>query len=189
VRAAIGIKKEWYKMNQINIHYYKTSIGELVFGSFQKKLCLLDFRYRKMRKTVDNRIQNGLKANFVETNDDVLEETKQQLNEYLGGERKYFDIPLLMVGSDFQKSVWHALLKVPYGTTSTYSQLAGDINNEKSVRAVASANGANAISVIIPCHRIIGSDGKLVGYGGGLPVKKRLINLEQSTNALSGEER
>ena len=84
-----------------------------------------------------------------------------------------------MVGTDFQKSVWKALLKVAYGTTLTYLQLAKDINNEKAVRAVAGANGANAIAIIIPCHRIIGSSGELVGYAGGLPTKKRLLTLEQ----------
>jgi len=177
-------------MNQINIQYHKTRIGELVLGSFDKKLCLLDFRYRKMRTTVDNRIKNGLKAEFVEQQDDeILEKTKKQLDEYLNGDRKSFDIPLLMVGTDFQKSVWNALIEVPYGTTSTYSQLAKDINNEKAVRAVACANGANSIGLIIPCHRIIGSDGELVGYGGGLPVKKRLIKLEQSINTLSDDEK
>ena len=85
-----------------------------------------------------------------------------------------------MVGTVFQKNVWNSLLKIPYGTTSTYLQLAKDINNEKAVRAVAGANGANAIAVIIPCHRIIGSNGELVGYGGGLSVKKRLLKIENS---------
>ena len=169
-------------MNHINIQYYKTKIGELILGSFDNKLCLLDFKYRKMRNTVDNRITNGLDANFVEQDDNILENTRQQLTEYLNRDRKEFDIPLLMVGSDFQKSVWNALMKVPYGTTSTYLQLAKDINNEKAVRAVANANGANSIGIIIPCHRIIGSDGKLIGYGGGLPVKKRLLKLEGSYN-------
>jgi len=176
-------------MNQINIQYYKTKIGEFILGSFDDKLCLLDFRYRKMRTTVDNRIKNGLKAEFVEQDDEILEKTRKQLDEYLNGNRKKFDIPLLMVGTDFQKSVWNALMKVSYGATSTYLQLAKDINNEKAVRAVASANGANAIALIIPCHRIIGSDGELVGYGGGLPVKKRLLKLEQSNNALSDNEK
>jgi len=94
-----------------------------------------------------------------------------------------------MVGTDFQKSVWNALMRVPYGATSTYLQLAKDIDNEKAVRAVASANGANSIGLIIPCHRIIGSDGELVGYGGGLPVKKRLLKLEQSNTPLSDDEK
>ena len=136
-----------------------------------------------MRKTVDNRLKKGLNAEFIEQDDDVLEKIRTQLNEYLNGDRKEFDVPLLTVGSDFQKSVWDALMKVPYGTTSTYLQLAKNINNEKAVRAVANANGANSIGIIIPCHRIIGSNGELVGYGGGLAVKKRLLKLE--INSLS----
>lgn len=167
-------------MNQINTRYYKTKIGELILGSFDGSLCLLDFRYRKMRTAVDNRIKNGLKAEFVEQDDEILEKTRKQLDEYINGDRKKFDIPLLMVGTDFQKSVWNALMNVPYGSTSTYLQLAKNINNEQAVRAVANANGANSIGLIIPCHRIIGSDGELVGYGGGLPVKKRLLKLEQN---------
>jgi len=177
-------------MNQINIQYYKTKIGELIIGSFDGSLCLLDFRYRKMRTTVDNRIRNGLKAEFVEQDDEVLIKAKKQLDEYLNGNRREFNIPLLMVGTDFQKSVWNALMKVSYGATSTYLQLAKNIDNEKAVRAVANANGANSIGLIIPCHRIIGSDGELVGYGGGLPVKKRLLKLEQSnTVVLSDDEK
>ncbi len=171
-------------MHQINIQYYKTSIGELILGSCHKQLCLLNFRNKKTRETVDKRITNGLKGTFVKQDDDILAQARQQLDEYLNGNRMTFDIPLLMVGTNFQKSVWNALLKVPYGTTSTYLQLAKDIDHEKAVRAVANANGANAISVIIPCHRIIGSDGTLVGYGGGLPAKKHLLQLEHNKTGL-----
>jgi len=167
-------------MNQINIQYYKTKIGELVLGSFEKKLCLLDFRYRKMRSAVDNRIKKGLKTKLVKQDDEILEITRKQIDEYLNGDRKNFDIPFIIIGTDFQNKVWKALLKVPYGTTSSYLQLAKSISHEKSVRAVASANGANSMSLIIPCHRIIGSNGKLVGYGGGLPVKERLLKLEKN---------
>jgi methylated-DNA-[protein]-cysteine S-methyltransferase len=166
-------------MNQINIQYYKTKIGELIIGSFDNKLSILNFRYKKMRTAVDNRIKNGLNAEFIEKDDEILIKTRKQLDEYLNGDRKEFNLPLLMVGTDFQKSVWKALMKVPYGSTSTYLQIAKNINNENAVRAVGSANGANAISLIIPCHRIIGNNGQLVGYGGGLSVKKLLLNLEQ----------
>ncbi len=131
-----------------------------------------------MRSTIDKRIQLGLKAEFVEGNDDIIDQTIAQVDEYLRGDRNKFDIPLLMVGTEFQRSVWDELLKVPYGKTSTYMRLAASVNNEKAIRAVASANGANAISLIVPCHRIIGSNGDLVGYAGGLPVKKRLLELE-----------
>lgn len=172
-------------MNQINIQYYKTKVGEFILGSFDSKLCMLDWRYRKMRTTIDNRIRNGLKADYVENGDEIINKAIEQLDEYLRGDRNKFDIPLLMVGTEFQKSVWNALMKVPYGLTSTYLQLAENVNNKKAVRAVANANGANAISLIIPCHRIIGSNGKLVGYAGGLPVKKRLLKLEQSDSVSS----
>ena len=168
-------------MKFINIQYCKTKIGELILGSFEGKLCLLDFRYRKMRKTGDERIKKGLNAKFAENNTEIIEKTLAELDEYFHGNRKEFDVPLKMVGTDFQKRVWEALLRVPFGTTSTYLQLAKNIKNEKAVRAVASANGANSMSIIIPCHRIIGSNGKLVGYAGGLPIKKQLLKLEQIT--------
>ncbi len=166
-------------MNVIHIQHYKTKIGELIIGSFDQKLCMLDFRYRRMRTTVDRRIKTGLAADFVEQDDDLLQQTRQQLDEYLALKRKEFTLPILTVGTDFQKSVWNALMKVPYGTTSTYLQLAKNIQNEKAVRAVASANGANSIGLIIPCHRIIESSGELGGYGGGIAIKKRLLKMER----------
>ena len=176
-------------MNQINIQYHKTKIGELILGSYKSKLCLLDFRYRKMRKTVDERIKKGLSAEFIEKNDEVLKETRKQIDEYLIGKRKEFNIPILMVGTNFQKTVWQSLMQVTYGETASYLDLAKKIEKEKAVRAVASANGVNSISLIIPCHRIIGSDGELVGYGGGLLVKKRLLKLEKENLILTDDEK
>ena len=170
---------------RLEIQYHKTKIGELVLGSYDSKLCLLDFRYRKMRFAVDNRLKKTLNAKFVVQDNKILKETRKQITEYLRAERKTFDLPILSVGSDFQKQVWEALLKINYGETASYLNIAKYIGNEKAVRAVASANGANAIAVIIPCHRIIGSDGELVGYGGGLPIKKRLLNLEEKHSKLA----
>jgi methylated-DNA-[protein]-cysteine S-methyltransferase len=167
-------------MNQINRQYYKTSYGELVLGSYDEKLCMCDWRYRKMRSTIDNRLKKGLQATFIEQDDVVLKAARQQLDEYFNSKRTFFDIPLLMVGTEFQQSVWNALIQIPFGTTLSYLELAEKINNKKAVRAVASANGANAISIFIPCHRIIGSNGELVGYAGGLPAKKKLLKLEQN---------
>ena len=174
-------------MNQINIQYHKTKIGEFIIGSYEGKLCLMDFRYRRMREAVDNRIKKGLNAEYVKQSDEITELAKKQLDEYLSGQRTVFDIPLLMVGSDFQKSVWKALMNIPYGKTASYLDLAKSINNEKAVRAVAGANGANAMSIIIPCHRIIGNNGKLTGYAGGLPAKKQLLKLQQGTKSLFGD--
>lgn len=167
-------------MNKITIQYYSTSFGELVLGSFDEKLCLCDWRYRKMRSTIDDRLQKQLTAAFIEGDSSILSETREQLVHYFNGQRKHFTIPLLMVGSDFQKSVWDELLTIGYGKTSSYLELAKRIGKGKAVRAVASANGANAISIIVPCHRIIGSSGDLVGYAGGLRTKKKLLELENA---------
>lgn len=167
-------------MNKIKIQYFKTPYGELIIGSFEDKLCLCDWRYRKMRESIDKRIKKGLNSDFIEESSDVIENTKAQLTEYFTDERKEFDVPLLFIGSDFQKSIWDALIQIPYGTTNTYLGLSRIIGNEKAIRAVATANGANAISIIVPCHRIIGSDGKMVGYAGGLAVKKKLLSLENA---------
>ena len=167
-------------MNTINIQTFKSSVGELLLGSYDGKLCLADWKYRRMRTTIDKRLQVGLNAEYVEERSEVIEQTITQLKEYFTGERKSFDISLLTVGTDFQKSVWQGLMKIPYGTTASYLELAKNIGNDKAVRAVASANGANAISILIPCHRIIGSNGELVGYAGGLPAKKKLLELENN---------
>ena len=165
-------------MDKISINYFKTPLGELILGSYQDKLCLCDWRYRKMRAEIDTRIQKGLNLAYSEEDTVVTDEAKKQLNEYFNGERKSFEIPLLTVGTDFQKNVWVELLKIPFGKTETYLGLSLKLGNEKAIRAVAAANGANAISIFIPCHRIIGSDGKLIGYAGGLDAKKKLLKLE-----------
>lgn len=169
----------------IQIQYHKTQYAEFIMGEYDGELCMLDYRYRKMRDAVDNRLKRLLKAEYVEVKEGstevpVFEQVKAQLDEYFLGARTEFDVPLLLVGSEFQQGVWRALLEVPFGETSSYMDLSKRLNNEKAIRAVASANGANAISIIVPCHRIIGSNGDLVGYAGGLSLKKRLLTLEQA---------
>jgi len=167
-------------MNKINVQTHKSPVGDLLLGSCEGKLCLLDFKYRRMRTTIDKRLRKGLNSEYVEESSEVIEQTIEQLEEYFAGERKVFDIPLHTIGTDFQKSVWQGLMQIPYGTTASYLELSKRIGNEKAVRAVASANGANAIGILIPCHRIIGSNGDLVGYAGGLPAKKKLLELESN---------
>jgi methylated-DNA-[protein]-cysteine S-methyltransferase len=166
-------------MNEIDFIYHSTGFGGVVLGSFRGKLCLLDFSEQGDMSTAGDRVRRALDAELVERDDDVLRETSRQLNEYLEGRRMRFDIPLLMVGTDFQKRVWDTLMRIPYGVTSTYGQIAKDIGRPRAVRAVGSACGANPIGIIVPCHRVIGSNGELVGYGGGLPLKSRLLALEQ----------
>ncbi len=108
----------------------------------------------------------------------LLSEAERQLHAYFAGELRRFDLPLDMVGTEFQKRVWRELETIPYGETRSYRQIAEGIGAPRAVRAVGAANGSNPLPIVIPCHRVIGSGGKLVGYGGGLPLKRRLLELE-----------
>ena len=166
---------------QLNTILYKSPVGELIMGDFNDQLCLCDWRYRKMRQEVDNRIIKGLNTESIEQSTPLLVETQKQLAAYFDKKLTVFDLPLLFIGTDFQQTVWKALQQIQYGKTKTYLDLAKQLKNPKAIRAVASANGANAISIIVPCHRIIGSNQELVGYAGGLSAKKKLLELEQGS--------
>lgn len=108
----------------------------------------------------------------------ILARAVKQLEEYFAGERTNFDLPLDAQGTEFQKKVWRELARIPYGETCSYSDIARRLNNAKAVRAVGAANGKNPISIIVPCHRVIGSNGKLTGYAGGLIAKTKLLEIE-----------
>jgi len=131
-----------------------------------------------------NYINSVLFVNSQKENTDkvspILNKCAHQLDEYFNKKRKMFDLPLKPKGTDFQKAVWDALLEIPYGATASYFDVAIKVGNPKAVRAVGGANGKNPITIIVPCHRIIGSSGKLVGYGGGLWRKKWLLQHEQN---------
>ena len=165
-------------MNQVAIQYFETPCGELMLGAHAEELCLCDWRYRTRRDAVDTRIKRGLDADYVEKDTDLLRATRKQINEYLGGKRRTFNLPLRLVGTAFQPRVWQSLQEVPFGATVTYLGLAEKLGDRNAVRAVAAANGANALSIIVPCHRVIGSAGNLVGYAGGLRTKADLLSLE-----------
>lgn len=166
------------KTNIIQIQRYHSPCGDLMLGSFEDKLCLCDWAVERHRDIVDRRLRKLLKADYEESTSEVIQEAVRQLDEYFNGKRTMFEVPLLFVGTEFQKSVWRKLLEIPYGSTVSYGELAGQLNVPKAVRAVAAANGANAISIFAPCHRVIGSNQALVGYAGGLSAKKRLLDLE-----------
>jgi len=182
---------------------YQSPCGEMLLGAAGDRLCLCNWAQELHPGRVEQRLRTILKAQFegcgqiTETAasqsrqsdggapeqcrtsmPEVLQQTVRELDEYFRGERRDFDIPLLLAGSDFQKRVWQPLPSIPYGQTVSYGELAAAIGAPKSVRAVANANGANAISIILPCHRVIGSDGRLTGYGGGLRAKQYLLDLE-----------
>jgi len=167
-------------MKSIYIQYFESNAGELILGDFEGQLCLMDWSQRRNREAVDKRIQSGLKAEYIDQDTSLLQQARLQLTEYFKQQRTTFDLPLCVVGTDFQKQVWQALQEVGYGETLSYQQLSKHIGNEKAVRAVANAVGANAISIILPCHRVIGTDGSITGYAGGIEAKKRLLSLEKT---------
>lgn len=117
-------------------------------------------------------------VNFEIMETSLIKEAYNQIEEYLKGKRKSFNLPLSPSGTEFQQKVWNALKEIPYGETKSYKDIAIAVGNEKACRAVGMANNRNPISIIIPCHRVIGKNGKLVGYGGGLPIKEFLLKLE-----------
>lgn len=165
-------------MPHINIQYFNSSCGLFVLASFGDKLCLCDWSNNPCAERNKRRIERYLNASFKIETTSVLEEAKRQLDGYFAGNRKAFTIPLHLVGTDFQQQVWNELLNIPYGATISYKEIAQNIGKPKAVRAVAGAIGANGISILIPCHRVIGSDKSLTGYAGGLKAKKMLLHIE-----------
>lgn len=141
-------------------------------------ICLFDFEYRRMMSSIQKRIQTTLAMDFEEGAHPHLDLLEKQANEYFNGTRKDFDLPLQLVGTDFQKKVWNGLQQIPYGETRSYKKQSVFLGDVKAIRAVATANGQNGIAIIVPCHRVIGDNGSLVGYGGGLPKKKWLLEHE-----------
>ncbi len=163
----------------INVTYVKTELGELVMGSFDGRVCILDYCHRKKRSIFDDKLKKNLHADFVYREDDVIKALKLQLDEYLSGRRIGFDLPLLMLGTEFQKTVWNELMNIGYGETISYLELASRVGNPKAVRAVAMANAANSLAIVVPCHRVISSDGSIGGYSGGIDIKRKLLDLER----------
>ena len=166
-------------MNSINIQYYNSPCGEIVLASMGDELCLCDWNEMPCAERNKHRLTKYMNAVFRVETSDVLEQTKKQLDEYFAGTRKAFDIPLHPVGTEFQQQVWNALLEIPYGETRSYKDIALSIANLKGIRAVAQAIGANGISILIPCHRVIGSNHSLTGFAGGIEAKRILLEIER----------
>ena len=158
-----------------NIYFYETNtpIGKIGIATTQNDSHITDLIW-------ESDFENFKKHNnFKICETELIKQAKKQLFEYFEKKRKNFDLPLLKEGTPFQISVWSALEKIPYGKTRSYKDIAIAINNPKAVRAVGMANNRNKIAIFIPCHRVIGADGKLVGYGGGLHIKQFLLELEE----------
>ena len=166
------------RRNIIKVMPYESPCGVLMLGSSGNRLCLCDWQTGRQRERVARRLERLLDAEFEAGTSPVVEAAAAQLDLYFAGRLRTFDVPLLFAGTEFQKTVWNGLLEIPFGQTVSYGELARRIGMPEAVRAVANANGANAISIFAPCHRVIGNDRSLTGYGGGLHVKRMLLALE-----------
>ncbi len=161
---------------------YPSPCGRLLLGACGDALCLCTWADRPCAERCKRRLVRLLHVTFEERPSAVLQRAMAQLDEYFSGERTAFDLPLLPVGTPFQQSVWRTLSSVPYGATRTYLDVARTVGNVRGVRAVAQAIGANAIGIIVPCHRIVGADRSLTGFAGGLEAKAALLRLESGEN-------
>lgn len=151
-----------------------------MIASLNERLVMSDWVDGWHHKAILNRFNKLIGLPFVEGSSRVIEDAIHQLEEYFRKERHGFDLPLTLIGTDFQKDVWHALQSIPYGSCPTYADIAQAIGKPKAVRAVGGAVGQNPFSIIIPCHRVVGANQSLTGYGGGLKAKKYLLALETS---------
>ncbi|MDE6085931.1 MAG: methylated-DNA--[protein]-cysteine S-methyltransferase [Muribaculaceae bacterium] len=166
--------------NKIFVTDYHSPCGNLCLGSYGNSLCLCDWSAERDRETIVKRLIRMLDAEIIEGKTPVTIAAVNQLDEYFAGKRLNFDIPLIVCGTEFQCRVWDELQRLNYGQRITYRELAERIGNKKASRAVAGACNANALSIFIPCHRIVGSSGSMTGYAGGLLAKSYLLELEKS---------
>ncbi len=163
----------------ISMALLTTPIGSMFVCATDKGVCLLEFFNRKDMTGQLNRLEALINGVIVIAENEYTLAVKKQLDQYFIGERHQFELPLFIPGTQFQQQVWQCLTTIDYGTTSSYQQQAENLGNPKAIRAMASANGRNRLAIIIPCHRVIGKDGSLTGYAGGLERKQWLLDHEK----------
>ena len=162
------------------VSWIESPIGPLISGATREGVCLLEFTDRRMLETQFETLRRRLRCAIVPGENAHLENLASQLSEYFAGKRQRFEVPLVCPGSPFERSVWNALLEIPYGQTRTYRDLAFELGKPGAARAVGHANGCNRVAIVVPCHRVVGAGGTLGGYGGGIWRKRRLLELESS---------
>jgi AraC family transcriptional regulator of adaptative response/methylated-DNA-[protein]-cysteine methyltransferase len=167
----------------VNMAHIETDLGMMIAAATDKGICMFEFADYKLLELELRQLAASFKAPLVQGDNPHFITLREQLEQYFKGERKNFDIPLDLVGTEFQKKAWLGLLQIPYGCTTTYAKQAELLGKPSAVRAVANANGKNKISIILPCHRVIGADGTLTGYGGGIWRKKKLLEFEKKNIA------
>jgi O-6-methylguanine DNA methyltransferase len=167
-------------MKSVAWQTFSTPWGEFKGAAEKGALCRIGFSGESEEEFIHSLRRMSPQAEITREYLPVLEELERQLGEYFSRLRRQFELPLLFCGTPFQKMVWQELLKIPYGETLSYLALAQLLDNPRLVRAVGAANGANPLPFVVPCHRVIGAGGRLVGYGGGLEMKVRLLRLESN---------
>lgn len=165
-------------MYNLELRRYIAPCGVLLLAAAGGRICLCDWDMEG-RGAVLQRVMRGVHVEPCKADSDVVDLAERRLDEYFAGRRTTFDMPLLCVGTDFQKRVWDELQNIPYGKTVSYSELAARLGMPQAVRAVAGACRANALSILIPCHRVVAKNGSLTGYAGGIDAKKFLLNHEK----------
>jgi len=172
--GALAVRQSWAtgakRLNHSRYAWLDTAIGKLLLTADADEMTTVIFPDKTGEVDLSTRVECG---------EGVLEHCATQLREYFDGSRQQFDLPLAPAGTEFQRSVWQALLEIPYGETVTYAWVAKHVGRPTAYRAVGAANGQNPIPIIIPCHRVVGSDGSLTGFGGGLMLKRALLQIEQ----------
>ena len=180
-KTIFGISPKNSKTQKIiDLKRIETPIGTMYAAATAEGICMLEFTDRKMLETEFKDLAKSLNAIIIQGENPHFIPLEKELAEYFLGKRTEFTVPLSPVGTDFQKSVWKILMKIPYGETWNYKKQSEVLGDAKKVRAVANANGMNKISILIPCHRVIGSNGTLTGYGGGIWRKQKLLELEKA---------
>jgi AraC family transcriptional regulator of adaptative response/methylated-DNA-[protein]-cysteine methyltransferase len=170
----------------IYINRILSPLGPMVAGATDEGLCLLEFDDRRMLETQLRTLKRRMDCTITPGRNEHLDRIDEELREYFNGTLREFSVDLVVPGTEFQQQVWSGLRRIPYGRTLSYEQLAGDIDRSGAVRAVGRANGDNRIAIVIPCHRVIGADGRLTGYGGGLWRKQYLLELERAHSSAEG---
>ncbi|MBB4805242.1 AraC family transcriptional regulator of adaptative response/methylated-DNA-[protein]-cysteine methyltransferase [Chryseobacterium defluvii] len=165
-------------METIHLKILKTPLGDMIACAVDQGICLLEFTDRKNKEKQFTSLSKTLNAEIVEKEHPHFKQLEEELNEYFEGKRHQFEVPLFVTGTEFQKKVWQLLREIPMGETRSYKQQSEFLGNPKAIRAVGTANGINKIAILIPCHRVIGSNGDLVGYAGGIWRKQKLLELE-----------
>lgn len=171
---------ESQKLDQIFYQELQTPLGPMLAAASDKGLCLLEFTDKNNKQEILDQVSKKWNSSLMKKKNEYIQQAKKELDLYFKRKLKKFSVPLDLKGTEFQTKVWNSLNKIPYGKTWSYQEQSLKLKSPSAIRAIASANGKNKIAIIIPCHRVIGKNGSLTGYAGGIDRKQSLLDLEQN---------